>query len=40
LSKGKETAEKLKAMSAIYDEMNLPYEIHVSKVNPDGVRII
>ncbi|MFV8333358.1 homoserine kinase [Flavobacterium sp. GSP14] len=41
LSKGKETAEKIaKAMSAIYDEMNLPYEIHVSKVNPDGVRII
>jgi homoserine kinase len=32
LSKGKETAEKIaKAMSAIYDEMNLPYEIHVSK---------
>ena len=41
LSKGKETAEKIaKAMSAIYNEMNLPYEIHVSKVNPDGVRII
>ena len=41
LSKGKETAEKIaKAMSAIYDQMNLPYEIHVSKVNPDGVRII
>ena len=41
LSKGKETAEKIaKAMSAVYDQMNLPYEIHVSKVNPDGVRII
>ena len=41
LSKGKETAEKIaKSMSAIYDEMNLPYEIHLSKVNPDGVRII
>jgi hypothetical protein len=26
-------------MSAIYDEMNLPYEIHVSKVNPDGVQL-
>lgn len=41
LSKGKETAEKIaKAMSAVYDEINLPYEIHVSKVNPDGVSII
>jgi homoserine kinase len=41
LSKGRETADKIaKAMSAVYDEMKLPYEIHVSKVNPDGVRII
>ena len=41
LSKGKETAEKIaKAMSAVYDEINLPYEIHVSQVNPDGVSII
>jgi homoserine kinase len=41
LSKGKETAEKIaKAMSAVYDEINLPYEIHVSKVNPDGVSIL
>lgn len=41
LSKGKETAEKIaKAMSAVYDEINLPYEIHVSKVNPEGVSII
>jgi homoserine kinase len=41
LSKGAATADKIaKAMSAVYDEMNLPYEIHVSKVNPDGVRII
>ncbi len=41
LSKGKDTAEKIaKAMSAVYDEINLPYEIHVSKVNPDGVSII
>lgn len=41
LSKGKETANKIaKAMSAVYDEMNLPYEIHVSKVNPDGMRIL
>ena len=41
LSKGKETAEKIaKAMSKVYDEINLPYEIHVSQVNPDGVSII
>lgn len=41
LSKGEETAEKIaKAMSAVYDEINLPYEIHVSKVNPGGVSII
>jgi len=41
LSKGKETAEKIaKAMSKVYDEMKLPYEIHVSKVNEEGVSVI
>jgi homoserine kinase len=41
LSKGKETAEKVaKEMSKVYEEMNLKYEIHVSKVNPDGIKII
>lgn len=41
LSKGKETADKIaKAMGAVYDEMNLPYEIHVSRINPDGIRIL
>jgi homoserine kinase len=41
LSKGKDTAEKIaKAMSKVYDEINLPYEIHVSKVNAEGVSII
>ena len=41
LSKGKETAEKIaKAMSAIYEAINLPYEIHVSKVNSEGVKIL
>ncbi|MEA9412214.1 homoserine kinase [Flavobacterium sp. PL02] len=41
LSRGKETAEKIaKAMSDVYEEMNLPYEIHVSKINPDGVRVL
>jgi len=27
-------------MSAVYDEMNLPYEIHVSKVNEEGVSVM
>ena len=41
LSKGIETANKIAiAMSAVYDEMDLPYEIHVSKVNSEGVKII
>lgn len=41
LSKGKETADKIAvAISAIYAEMGLPYETHVSKVNDDGIRQI
>jgi len=41
LSKGETNAQKIaEAMSKIYEEMNLPYEIHVSKINPDGVTII
>jgi len=41
LSKGKETAEKIgRAMREVYDKMNLPYEIHVSKVNDEGIRVI
>jgi homoserine kinase len=41
LSKGEATAKQIaKAMSAVYDKMNLSYEIHVSKVNPDGIRIL
>lgn len=41
LSRGKNTADQIaKAMSDVYEKMNLPYEIHVSKINPDGVRII
>ena len=41
LSKGKETAEKVaKAMCSVYDEINLPYEIHVCKVNDEGMRVI
>ncbi|WP_338408696.1 homoserine kinase [uncultured Flavobacterium sp.] len=41
LSKGKVTANKIAvAMSTVYDEMKLPYEIHVSKVNAEGISII
>jgi homoserine kinase len=41
LSRGKENAEKIaKAMSDVYEEMNLPYEIHISQINPDGVRVL
>jgi len=41
LSKGKETAEKVAlAMSKVFDEMKLPYEIHVSQINSNGVKII
>ena len=41
LSKGEATAQKIaKAMSIVYDEMKLPYEIHVSKVNDQGMKII
>ncbi|KIC00751.1 serine kinase [Flavobacterium sp. JRM] len=41
LSRGKETAEKIaKAMSEVYDNIDLPYEIHISQINPDGVRVI
>lgn len=41
LSKGIETAQRVAdAISKIYDEMQLPYEIHVSKINEQGIRII
>ena len=41
LSKGIETANRIaKAMLVVYEDMNMPFEIHVSKVNPEGVKII
>jgi homoserine kinase len=40
LSKGRDTADKIAKAMSVYDEMKLPYEIHVSKVNPDGENII
>lgn len=41
LSRGKETAEKVaSAMSKVFDEMELPFEIHVSQINSNGMKII
>lgn len=41
LSKGIETAQRAAdAMCRVYDEMALPYEIHISKINPDGIKIL
>jgi homoserine kinase len=41
LSKGKETSEKVaNAMKTIIEGTGIPYEIHVSKINSEGVKII
>ncbi len=41
LSRGEATAQRIaNAMCDVYDQMQLPYEVHVSKVNGDGVRVI
>ena len=41
LSKGIENAEKVKnAMISIFEKTTIPYEIHVSKINSEGVRIL
>lgn len=41
LSQGRESAEKVAhAMSEVYQQMPLPYEIHVSKINDEGIKII
>lgn len=41
LSKGIATAEKVaKAMCDIFNETQIPYEIHVSKINDEGIKII
>ena len=38
-SKGKETALKVgKAMKSIYDKIGIAYELHVSKINMEGVK--
>jgi homoserine kinase len=41
LSKGLETAQKVaKAMTNVYDKTGIPYEIHVCKINSEGVKAI
>jgi homoserine kinase len=41
LSKGIETAEKIaKSMRKIYNETGIPFEIHVSKINDEGIKVI
>lgn len=41
LSQGIETAQKVALeMKRIYSDTTIPFEIYVSKINPDGIRII
>ncbi len=41
LSKGIETANKVaKAMHTIYSKTEIPFEVHISKINPTGVKLI
>jgi homoserine kinase len=41
LSKGKDTARNIaSAMCSVYDKIGLPYEIHVSKINGQGIKIL
>jgi len=41
LSQGIETAKKVgKAMENLYKDTNLPFEIHVSKINSEGIKLI
>lgn len=41
LSKGKETAEKVaEAMQNVYNKVGIPYDIHVSTVNTEGIKTI
>ena len=41
LSKGEETAKKVgEAMSALYDQIELDYEVHYSPINEQGIKIL
>lgn len=41
LSKGKETAKKVKqAMKRIYEKTDIDFDIHVSKINTEGIKVL
>ncbi|MFW2377132.1 MAG: homoserine kinase, partial [Cellulophaga baltica] len=41
LSKGIETAKKVaQAMTDVYDKIGIDYDIHVSKVNTEGIKVL
>ncbi|WP_372744044.1 homoserine kinase [Lutibacter sp.] len=41
LSKGEETAKKVaQAMKAVYEKVGIDYDIHVSKINKQGIKIL
>lgn len=41
LSRGEQAAREVaSAMGRIYEQMRLPFEIHVSKINPGGIKIL
>ncbi|MGY5353212.1 homoserine kinase [Wenyingzhuangia sp. IMCC45533] len=41
LSKGEETANNVaKAMKAVYDKVGVSYDIHISKINDQGVKVL
>ena len=41
LSKGRQTAEKVGiAMESIYKDLNLDYQLHLSKINTEGIKIL
>jgi len=41
LSKGMEDAENVaKAMTSVYKNIGLEYDVHVSKINPQGIKTI
>lgn len=41
LSKGKETATKVaEAMKKVYDKVGIEYDVHISKINTEGIKII
>ena len=41
LSKGEETAKKVaESMSKVYEKIGIDYDIHVSKINQEGIKII